>query len=58
MRNSSVAMGAAIRAVNANFEDGVNGYEVEIAEFGECFGTDDFTEGSCNTKPLVWRINN
>jgi len=35
MRNSSVAMGAAIRAVNANFEDGVNGYEVEIAEFGK-----------------------
>ena len=46
MRNSSVAIGAAIRAVNANFEDGVNGYEVEITEFGECFGTEDFTEGT------------
>ena len=32
--------------MNANFEDGVNGYEVEIAEFGECFGTEDFTEGT------------
>ena len=46
MQNSSVAIGAAIRAVNANFEDGVNGYEIEIAEFGECFGTEDFTEGT------------
>jgi enoyl-CoA hydratase len=46
MRNSSVAISAAIRAVNANFEDGVNGYETEISEFGECFGTDDFKEGT------------
>lgn len=46
MRNSSVAIGAAIKAVNANFEDGVNGFEVEIAEFGNCFGTEDFKEGT------------
>jgi enoyl-CoA hydratase len=46
MRNSSVAISAAIRAVNANFEDGVNGYEIEIAEFGDCFGTEDFKEGT------------
>lgn len=46
MRNSSVAISAAIRAVNANFEDGVNGYDVEIEEFGDCFGTDDFLEGT------------
>jgi enoyl-CoA hydratase len=46
MRNSSVAISAAIRAVNANFEDGVNGYETEIAEFGDCFGTEDFKEGT------------
>jgi len=45
-RNSSVAIAAAIRAVNANFEDGVNGFEVEIEEFGDCFGTDDFKEGT------------
>jgi enoyl-CoA hydratase len=24
----------------------VNGFEVEIAEFGACFGTADFTEGT------------
>lgn len=46
MRNSSVAISAAIRAVNANFEDGINGYEVEISEFGNCFGTADFKEGT------------
>ena len=46
MRNSSVAISAAIRAVNANFEDGVNGFEVEILEFGNCFGTQDFKEGT------------
>jgi enoyl-CoA hydratase len=46
MRNSSVAISAAIRAINANFEDGVNGFDVEIEEFGECFGTEDFTEGT------------
>ena len=46
MRNSSVAIGAAIRAMNANFEDGTNGFEVEISEFGNCFGTEDFKEGT------------
>jgi len=46
MRNSTVAIGSAINAINANFEDGINGYEVEIAEFGKCFGTQDFAEGT------------
>jgi enoyl-CoA hydratase len=46
MRNSSVAISAAISAVNANFEDGINGFEIEIDEFGECFGTADFNEGT------------
>ena len=46
LRNSSVAISAAIRAVNANFEDGVNGFDIEIEEFGECFGTNDFKEGT------------
>ncbi|QVY64823.1 enoyl-CoA hydratase-related protein [Polaribacter sp. Q13] len=45
-RNSSVAISAAIRAINAGFEDGINGFDVEIDEFGECFGTDDFVEGT------------
>lgn len=46
MRNSSVAIGKAITAVNANYTDGVNGYEAEIKAFGDCFGTEDFKEGT------------
>lgn len=46
MKNSSVAIGKAIQAVNANYKDGVNGFEVEIDQFGACFGTEDFKEGT------------
>ncbi len=46
MRNSLVAISSAIKAVNANFETGVNGFETEINEFGACFGTADFKEGT------------
>ena len=44
--NSTVAIAKAIQAINANFEDGTNGYEVEIENFGACFGTEDFKEGT------------
>ena len=46
LRNSPVAISAAILAVNANFEDGVNGFDTEITAFGDCFGTEDFREGT------------
>ncbi|TDN87338.1 enoyl-CoA hydratase [Salegentibacter sp. 24] len=46
MKNSLVAISAAIRAINANFEDGINGFQVEINEFGSSFGTEDFKEGT------------
>lgn len=46
MKNSPVAISAAIKAINANFKDGVNGYEAEIKAFGEAFGTADFKEGT------------
>lgn len=46
MRNSSVAIGKAIQAINANYTDGVNGFDIEIKEFGACFGTADFKEGT------------
>ncbi|MBL1281447.1 MAG: enoyl-CoA hydratase/isomerase family protein [Fluviicola sp.] len=46
LKNSASAISSAIRAINANFEDGVNGFEVEIEEFGKCFGTADFKEGT------------
>ena len=45
-KNSSTAISKAIQAINANFIDGVNGYEVEIENFGACFGTEDFKEGT------------
>jgi len=46
LKNSPVAIGLAIKAVNANFEDGVNGFTTEIKAFGKCFGTEDFKEGT------------
>jgi enoyl-CoA hydratase len=46
MRNSPVAIGKAIESINANFETGVNGFQVEIRAFGECFSTEDFKEGT------------
>ena len=45
-RNSSVAIAAAIKAVNANFTKCINGFSVEIEQFGRSFGTDDFREGT------------
>jgi enoyl-CoA hydratase len=41
-----MAIAAAIRCVNAGFASGVNGYHVEIEEFGKSFGTKDFKEGT------------
>jgi enoyl-CoA hydratase len=46
MKNSPVAIGKAIESVNANFTDGVNGFNSEIKNFGDCFGTGDFKEGT------------
>jgi len=46
MKNSPVAIAHAIKAVNANFKDGVNGFETEIKAFGKLFGTEDFKEGT------------
>jgi enoyl-CoA hydratase len=46
MKNSSVAIGKAIKAINANYKDGKDGYKVEIKQFGKCFGTEDFKEGT------------
>lgn len=46
MKNSPIAISKAIEAVNANFISGVNGFDVEIKNFGDCFATDDFKEGT------------
>lgn len=45
-QNSPTAISAAIRSVNGQFSDGINGYDVEIDSFGECFKTKDFIEGT------------
>ena len=42
---SLVAVGTAIKVINAGFNKNENGYEVEIEEFGKLFGTNDFKEG-------------
>lgn len=44
--NSGTAITAAIKAINAGFKTGINGYEAEIAQFGNCFGTEEFVEGT------------
>jgi enoyl-CoA hydratase len=46
LKNSPIAISQAINTVNANFKDGVNGYQTEIDAFGFCFGTEDFKEGT------------
>ena len=40
-----LAISAAIKATNAVFQEGKNGFDVEIEEFGRCFATADFKEG-------------
>lgn len=45
-KNSSVAIAKAIQVINDNYADGVNGFQSEIQAFGECFGTEDFKEGT------------
>ena len=45
-RNSPMAISKAIKSINAGFEDGLNGFDIEISEFGSCFGTMQFVEGT------------
>jgi enoyl-CoA hydratase len=46
MRNSPKAIEGAINAINAQYREGIDGFVAEITEFGKCFGTDDFKEGT------------
>jgi enoyl-CoA hydratase len=46
MKNSPMAISAAIDAINAGYIDGTDGYQVEIDNFGYCFGTEEFIEGT------------
>ncbi len=42
---SPTAIGTAIKVINAGYNNNLNGYEVEIEEFGKSFGSADFKEG-------------
>ncbi|QNK62869.1 enoyl-CoA hydratase/isomerase family protein [Pedobacter sp. PAMC26386] len=44
-QRAPLAIAAAIKSVNSAVNEDVNGFEVEIEEFGKCFGTQDFKEG-------------
>lgn len=46
MRNSLIAISKAIKAINSNDKEGVNGFTEEIKAFGNCFETADFKEGT------------
>ena len=46
LSNSSNAIKNAIKSVNANFRQDVNGFEFEINEFSKCFETKEFIEGT------------
>jgi enoyl-CoA hydratase len=39
------AIGKVIAAVNAGYNNTVNGYDEEVKLFGECFNTDEMKEG-------------
>jgi enoyl-CoA hydratase len=43
---SPKAITGVINSVNAYFENGVDGFQAEIDEFGKCFATEDFKEGT------------
>jgi len=40
-----LAVAGCIKTANAVFNEAVNGYDLEIKEFGNCFDTDDMKEG-------------
>jgi enoyl-CoA hydratase len=46
MKNSPFAISKAIEAINANFISGINGFAIEIKNFGYCFANEDFKEGT------------
>lgn len=46
LSKAPLAVSASIKAMNAVFEPGVDGYEVEANEFGNCFATKDMEEGT------------
>ena len=46
MKKSPFAIGKLISCVNDNYKNDKNGFDSEISEFGNCFGSADFKEGT------------
>jgi len=46
MSKSPVAISKIIKTVNALYDNNLDGFETEIEEFGNSFGTEDFKEGT------------
>jgi len=46
LKNSPNAITAAIQSINAGFDNQINGFEKEIESFGNCFGSNEFIEGT------------
>jgi len=46
LKNSPTAIASSIKAINAGFKDGEDGFSAEIAAFGKSFETSDFQEGT------------
>jgi len=41
-----LAIAGVIASINAHYKDGVDGFASEVNEFGKCFSTNDFKEGT------------
>ena len=41
-----LAVAACIKAANAVYDETINGFDLEIKEFGNCFATEDMKEGT------------
>ena len=46
IKNSPMAVARAIKTINTGSLDRINGFQVEKIEFGKCFGTEEFVEGT------------
>lgn len=46
IKNSPMAIASALRAINAGYDHDTDGFAKEIEEFGNCFGTPEFIEGT------------
>jgi enoyl-CoA hydratase len=41
-----LAIASCIKTVNAVYDETINGYDLEVTEFGDCFDTEDMKEGT------------